>query len=348
MKTNKLKAILKALTPDETEADFKVFDEQVGVLKEQLKEKIQVKAVDDVNAQLEKFRRRIDLNPLLETMQKIKEGFDSRHEELTSVLQEKTEELESLISSNDTTSSSKVLDVSQRLETEISSLKTQLGSFSKSGDVLDLQKNITDLQGTNDKLTKAVETLLSSTETTNTSISNNKKDSEKSTVSTLAEIEKLRKELLQRINNLGGGAMNRQIFIGSVDPLTRYTDINLKAGSNVTITYANNNTTKKVDVTIASSGGGGGSVRSINSVSTNTAAGSTSGTDYVYLCSGTMTLTLPTAVGNTNLYTVKNVGTGTVTVATAAQTIDGSSSITLPVQYTAVDLISDTANWNVT
>lgn len=143
--------------------------------------------------------------------------------------------------------------------------------------------------------------------------------------------------------------MSRQIFIGGADPLTRYTDINLKAGSNVTITYANNNTTKKVDITIASTGGGGGSVRSINSVSTPTTAGSTSGTDYVYLVSGTTTITLPTAVGNTNLYTIKNVGTGVVTInTTSSQTIDGSLTVSMPVQYTAVDLISDTANWNVT
>jgi hypothetical protein len=144
--------------------------------------------------------------------------------------------------------------------------------------------------------------------------------------------------------------MNRQILIGGVDPLTRYTDINLKSGSNVTITYVNNNTTKKVDVTISSTGGGGGgTVRSINNVSVDTAAGSTSGTDYVYLCSGTMTLTLPDATTNTNLYTVKNVGTGMIIInTTSSQTIDGGLTALLRVQYTSVDLISDTANWNVT
>jgi len=46
--------------------------------------------------------------------------------------------------------------------------------------------------------------------------------------------------------------MNRQMFIGGVDPLTKYTDMNLKAGPNCTITYANNNATGKVDVTISS------------------------------------------------------------------------------------------------
>lgn len=88
--------------------------------------------------------------------------------------------------------------------------------------------------------------------------------------------------------------------------------------------------------------------RSINSVSTATAAGSTANTDYVYFVTGTTTVTLPTAVGNTNSYIIKNVGVATVTIATtSAQTIDGVTSITLPIQYESYTLISDNANWNI-
>lgn len=94
--------------------------------------------------------------------------------------------------------------------------------------------------------------------------------------------------------------------------------------------------------------GGTGIARSISSISSPTNAGATAATDYVYLVSGTTTLTLPTAVGNSNLYTIKNTGSATVTIATtSAQTIDGSASATLPVQYTSIDLISDGSNWNV-
>lgn len=144
--------------------------------------------------------------------------------------------------------------------------------------------------------------------------------------------------------------MNRKITFGGTDYLTRYTDINYKAGSNVTFTIANNNTTKMVDVTVAATGGGGGTVRSINSVSVDTSAAAVAATDYVYLCSGTMILTLPDATAsNTNLYTIKNVGSGIITIATtSAQTIDGTTTITMPTQYTSVDVISDTANWSIT
>lgn len=91
-----------------------------------------------------------------------------------------------------------------------------------------------------------------------------------------------------------------------------------------------------------------GITRFVSSVSAATSAGATASTDYVYLVSGTTTLTLPTAIGNTNLYTVKNTGSNTVTVATtSAQTIDGSSTASLPVANTSLSFVSDNANWRI-
>lgn len=87
-------------------------------------------------------------------------------------------------------------------------------------------------------------------------------------------------------------------------------------------------------------------VRSITSVTGTTSAGSTAGTDFVYLASGTFTITLPTAVGNTNRYTIKNTGSGTISIGTtSSQTIDGGAA---PISISAgnsLDLISDNANW---
>lgn len=96
-------------------------------------------------------------------------------------------------------------------------------------------------------------------------------------------------------------------------------------------------------------GGGSGITRSVNSISTPTTGAAAASTDYVYLVSGTTTFTLPTAIGNTNLYTVKNVGSGTVTVATtSAQTIDGGSTAVLTASLQgSIDFISDAANWAV-
>ena len=95
--------------------------------------------------------------------------------------------------------------------------------------------------------------------------------------------------------------------------------------------------------------GGGGISRVVLSVAIATTAAAAASTDYVYFVSGTTTITLPTAVSNTNQYRIKNTGTNTVTIATtSAQTIDGSSTAPLPVANTALILISDGSNWRIT
>ena len=93
--------------------------------------------------------------------------------------------------------------------------------------------------------------------------------------------------------------------------------------------------------------GGGGISRSVSSIATNTTGGATASTDYVYLCTATLTLTLPTAVGNTNQYSIKNIGGVTTIATTSAQTIDGSTSATLSIQYGSLTIVSDGANWNI-
>lgn len=74
-------------------------------------------------------------------------------------------------------------------------------------------------------------------------------------------------------------------------------------------------------------------------------------TDYGINCtSGTFTITLPTAasIGNRQ-YKVKNSGTGVITVATtSSQTIDGSTTKTLNIQYGGIEMSSDGSNWIVT
>ena len=84
--------------------------------------------------------------------------------------------------------------------------------------------------------------------------------------------------------------------------------------------------------------------RSINSVSTNTAAGFAANTDYIYLVTGTTSITLPSATSNTNRYTIKNVGIGVVTIV---GTIDGSTNIALQPTEASVDLISNGTSWNI-
>lgn len=91
----------------------------------------------------------------------------------------------------------------------------------------------------------------------------------------------------------------------------------------------------------------GGGSRSVVSVTSSVTLGAASGTDYVVLIGASGAPTLPTAVGNTNRYTLKNVHTTNKTVATtSSQTIDGSTTVSLT-PNTSLDVVSDNTNWNV-
>lgn len=97
-------------------------------------------------------------------------------------------------------------------------------------------------------------------------------------------------------------------------------------------------------VTPPSSGG----TKSISNISTNTTAGNTSGTEYYYFCDGTITLTLPTAIGNTSRYTITNVGTGVITIDTAlSQLINEWVQVTISFKNNSLDIISDGTNYRI-
>ena len=68
--------------------------------------------------------------------------------------------------------------------------------------------------------------------------------------------------------------------------------------------------------------------------------------ELVIGASGTFTINLPTAVGNTAKITVKLISAGAVTLdPTGAQTIDGGATIALSTLNEAVTIVSDGANW---
>lgn len=140
---------------------------------------------------------------------------------------------------------------------------------------------------------------------------------------------------------------------GVAATVTVGTTSTLSPGASATVTNSGSSSAATFNFGIPAgvkgdTGPSGGLSRTISAISSPTNAGSTGNTDYVYLVSGTTTLTLPTAVSNTNRYSVTNVGTSTVTVATtSAQTINGSLTATLPIPNMSLDFISNGSNWAV-
>jgi hypothetical protein len=98
---------------------------------------------------------------------------------------------------------------------------------------------------------------------------------------------------------------------------------------------------------IETMGGGSGITRTIATVTSIVTLGATASTDYVTFIGASGVVTLPTAVGNTNMYTLKNVDTTNKTISTtSSQTIDGTTTITLAPDA-SVDVVSDGSNWRI-
>lgn len=87
----------------------------------------------------------------------------------------------------------------------------------------------------------------------------------------------------------------------------------------------------------------------IEAVTAYSTTGSILVTDSFITVSGTITRTLPTAVGvKGRVYTIKMTGSGVVTLdTTGGQTIDGASTYVLRDTNGGIALISDGSNWLV-
>lgn len=340
-----------------------IIGDHVAGLADKVKGDTTIKSLSEINDKLNQFKKDFNLGPvvtelnaLIDDVSKVREELaagleltaqegEAKYTELQNKITQELQRVSGDSQSFTQTSVAPLVESLTRLQDELSSTTKD-----SQGNVTSLKQVISAIDSRLSKLGVDLET---SSKTSGESLLNTKDFLSKETQTA---VEKLRKEIMNRLGNLthGGGNANRNIAIGgNTSVLSTYTDINLKAGSNVTITYAKNNTTKYTDITISSSGGGGGSVggtvRSINNISTSQTAGANTGTDYVYISSAGVALTLPPASGNTNLYTVKNTSASSVLVVPdGVDTIDTQTNVILRTQYTAVDLISDgTSNWNI-
>lgn len=298
MKKAKLSKLLKVLTPDPV--DFSVLDQKIKELKEQLLEKVQVKTLDDVNSELEKFRKRINLDGLLEAVREIKDSIDSRFEQLTSDLNSKSEVLEELIAQRG--SESEV----QSLSTEIEALKANLSSLNnlrKDG----LKTVSQSIENLSQGFTGSLKTISQKIEARLSLLENPTKDELTPIKKELREeIEELRRITLEGLSHVGGSP-NQRIRVGGTVMSDRYADINLVAGTGISLSTADDATDKDVDITITATGD-----QSVTLADVSTNSTTTPNSRY------TMTSTIPvefrSSDGNPILYvdeTNERVGIGT-------------------------------------
>ncbi len=346
---NKLQKILNRLDGknEKTLEAIRVFDEQISQAREKLKQEISADNLDEINTKIDKLKKTIDLSPLQEGLKVLEKNFKESVEGLLGEIESKTEEL---LEVREKTLSGRTSE----LENEIEELKNILTDYSvnHSKQSLEIGKRIEEVIGQFKKyaLTVQIDELKGSVGELGKEFGKTAKNNEEELKKLEELLKKTRIELVSMIASKGGGNQNRNIAVGgNPSVLSKYTDLNIKPGSGITLSYSNNETTKYLDLTIAATAGAGGITREVNKISVSSVVGSVIGIDYVTICDEGVGITLPTAVGNENLYTVKNVATSSVLIiGDGAETIDDDATLILSTQYTSVDLISDGANWKIT
>lgn len=432
-KKAKLKQLLARLTSLEGSLpidDTKVFldrvmKEESEWLASSSKERPSIKYLGELNSRLEKFKKDNNLTPIISAVEKLQtdlktsqETSTKEFERVSKTQEDKYTELSNLIKGNRENLEKMTAQGISKLLERVDSLQSELSSSNqestKKGQSLD--QVISEL---GKKVDSALTELTKYSEekgSLSKSIDTRFKDNTDLINKTTKTIDELRDDIMRRLQGRGGSA-NQQINVNSSVMSNKYADINFVAGSNVTLSKSDDDTNKRVNITINSTGGGPGGngvvtsvlagtgmvvdstnpatpivilgntsvvagtygsdsqvaritineqgritaasivgitfpasgsgiTRSISNVSTDTNAGSAALTDYVYFATAGIRLTLPTAVGNNNLYTVKNRSNSSVLVV-SGEGIDDSPSALMPSNYESLSFISNSSIWGV-
>ncbi len=258
----KQKLIQKLRTGIEPVESFDKFDGDVKKLTQNLRKKVEAESLGTVNDTLENFRNKIDLQPLLDSLEELKNNTSGIQQEVARTLEVKAKEL---FSSVENTLNSKAESALEAIKVEASNLFPSQVQGMKD-DINSFQDSITDDVGKKDKsvrgeISKVLEDLQKIEKEFEEKLSGIKTESGNSSTAVSEirkEFEKLRTELRTMVNNVGGGGnMNRRIQVEGMDVLRKYTDINL-VGATTSITTTTDDTKKRVNIIFTGGGSGGG------------------------------------------------------------------------------------------
>lgn len=209
--------------------------EEVSNMQAKLKDNPTIKILQKFGTELEKFKKDFDLKPLSDALIDIENEIKESQQEMLQEFQSRIQEVRSAIPKIP-----KMPDPfdDSKLVKDITNLR-ELFLSKQDFDSRPLEKELKTLK---DQLKSIV------VEMNDTSRDDEqKKDTE-------TKIEKIRQEFLQKLSTIkiGGGSMNRKITVDGTDYLTRYTDINFVSGTDITLSAANDNAKKRVNITITS------------------------------------------------------------------------------------------------
>lgn len=257
---DRLNAIDTNSFPDATSLSEDLIKKEIADATSKVKDSATIKYLDVLNEKLDKFKIDFDLKPISESIDEFQSDLQSLKDEMSgefgknsAITESKIKNLTEDITVLESLTDSKVEASFTLLDSKIVSNITDLKSLREQliAENLVTKNKDSSLSVLISDIQNSTQELLDDSKKSSNNIKKIKTDFED-------KINKLRVEIFSKLASHGGGSMNRQISVNSSVMSTKYTDVNFIAGSNLTLTKTNNNTTKQVDITITASGGGTG------------------------------------------------------------------------------------------
>ena len=256
-KKNKLNKILSALSIAIGD-NFGDLDQAISDFAEKVKKDVTLKSLGELNSRLDEFKKDLDLSPIISAIDDLKNESGGIYDRLSQRVEKDLEEI--ILSLRE---GLKKLKNAEEVVVSLSNEVVHLKSDSEKSAKLS-EQSIKEISDKHSQTRKSHEEMASNLGNSllvakKEALSIAQKELELAKTENSKEIKNLKEliddlriELLGKI--VGSGNMNRRITVGGVDYLTKYTDINFVAGTDVGITVADDNTNKRVNMTISASG----------------------------------------------------------------------------------------------
>ena len=191
--------------------------------------------------QIETFNKIINIQPVLDAVSNIEKAYSKKTDDLSKEVISEIAELKGLLQK----------EIRENADKQIEEIKSSLSGFASTKDVSLIKESFKERLFKVSKIQDSVDTLSEDFKIL-------KKGEE--IIKLQEALDELRKDLISRMSNLGGGAPNQQINVNSSVMSTKYADFNFISDSVIEWSASDDDTNKRVNISasVITSGGAGG------------------------------------------------------------------------------------------
>ena len=261
MKTDKIKKLINALTPIEERSDvFGALDKELANVADKLKEAVKAKSMEQVDNEFRKLKSAF--KSIINAFDELKNDLAQREADLLEKINAKNEQIVKILDTTVENEKSDIKNSHNDLLKEQNELKEKFGKIARISNHL-MEAYKTEIGNVETRTNDLIEEFQKNFEKGNEDMCAEMEELKKEAIVSKESIDKLKKELNQRLAQHGGGQANRNITVNSSSStLGKYTDIDFGTGSAIGWNVAVDDVNKRIRIfpSLLAGGASGGGV----------------------------------------------------------------------------------------